>query len=48
VIYLLLTNKTVNDLIDVLIVIFGKSLNYKGNSAQKFIFVILFTSFTKC
>ena len=34
----------VNDVVVVLIGIFGKSLNYRGNSAQNFTFVLLFTS----
>ena len=34
----------VNDVFVVLIGIFGKSLNYKGDSAQNFIFVLLLTS----
>jgi len=34
----------VNDFVVVLIGIFGKSLNYRENSAQNFIFVLLFTS----
>ena len=34
----------VNDVVVVLIGIFGKSFKYRGDSAQNFIFVILFTS----
>ena len=37
-------NEIVNDVVVVMIEIFGKSLNYRGNSAQNFIFVLLFTS----
>ena len=33
----------VNDVVVVTIVIFGKNLNYKRDSAQNFIFVLLFT-----
>ena len=35
-----------NDVV-VMIEIFGKSLNYKGDFAQNFIFVLLFTSLLK-
>ena len=42
-IYLLLMIEIVNDVV-VMIGIFGKSLNYKGDSAPNFIFVLLFTS----
>jgi len=34
----------VNDVVVVLIGIFGTSLKYRGDSAQNFIFVLLFTS----
>jgi len=34
----------VNGVVVVLIEIFGKSLNYRGDYAQNFIFVLLFTS----
>jgi len=34
----------VNDVVVVLIGIFEKSINYRGDSAQNFIFVLLFTS----
>ena len=34
----------VNDVVVVMIGIFGKSLNYRGDSAQNFIFVLLFIS----
>ena len=43
-IYLLLMIEIVNDVVVVMIGIFGKSLNYKGDSAPNFIFVLLFTS----
>ena len=33
-----------NDVVVVMIGIFWKSLNYKGDSVQNFIFIILFTS----
>ena len=41
---LLLMIEIVNDVVVVLIGIFGKSLNYRGDSVQNFIFVLLFTS----
>ena len=41
---LLLMIEIVNDVVVVLIGIFGKSLNYRGDSAPNFIFVPLFTS----
>jgi len=44
VIGLLLMIEIVNDVVVVLIGIFGKSLNYRGDSTQNFIFVLLFTS----
>jgi len=44
VIDLLLMIEIVNDVVVVLIQIFGKSLNCRGDSAQNFIFVLLFTS----
>ena len=37
----------INDVVVVLIGIFGKSLNYRGDYAQNFIFVLLFTFFIK-
>ena len=37
-------NEIVNDVFVVMIEIFGKSLNYRGDSAQNFIFVLLFIS----
>jgi len=37
----------VNDVVVVLIGIFGKILNYRGESGQNFIFVLLFTSLLK-
>ena len=40
-------NKTMNNDVVVLIEIFGKSLNYRGDFAQNFIYVLLFTSFIK-
>ena len=43
-IYLLLMIEIVNDVVVVMIGIFGKSLNYRGDSAQNFIFVLLFIS----
>jgi len=33
-----------NDVVVVLIGIFGENINYRGDSAQNFIFVLLFTS----
>ena len=36
-------NEIMNDVVVVTIRIFGKSLNYKEDSAQNFIFVLLFT-----
>jgi len=44
VIYLLLMIEFVNNVVVVIIEIFGKSINYKGDSTQNFIFVLLFTS----
>jgi len=44
VIYLLLMIEFVDDVVVLMIGTFGKSLNYKGDSAQNFIFFILFTS----
>ena len=41
---MLLMIEIVNDVVVVLIGIFGKSLNYRGDYAQNFIFVLLFTS----
>ena len=35
------------DVVVVIIGIFGKNLNYRGDSAQNFIFVLLFTSLIK-
>ena len=43
-IYLLLMNEIVNDVVVVTIEIFGKGPNYRGDSAQILIFVLLFTS----
>ena len=46
-IYLLLMNITVNDVV-VLIEIYGKSLNYRGDSVQNFnyvLFIIIFIKF---
>jgi len=45
-IYLLLMIEIINDVVVVVVMIeiFGKSLNWKGVSAQNFIFVLLFTS----
>ena len=34
----------VNDVVVILIEIFGKNLNYRGDSVQNFVFVLLFTS----
>jgi len=41
---MLLMNEIVNDVVFLMIGILGKSLNYRGGSAKKFIYVILFTS----
>ena len=40
---MLLKNEIVNDVVVVMIGIFGKSLNYKGEFFQNLIFVLLFT-----
>ena len=40
---MLLKNEIVNDVVVVTIEIFGKSLNHRGEFAQNFIFVLLFT-----
>ena len=40
-------NEIVNDVVVVMTEIFGKNLNYKGDSAKKFIFFLPFTSFVK-
>ena len=37
------TNEIVNDVVVVTIGIFGKSLNYRGEFAQNFILVLIFT-----
>ena len=37
-------NEIVNDVVVVIIGIFGKSLNYRGDFALNFTFVLLFTS----
>jgi len=36
-------NEIVNHVVVVAIESFGKSLNYRGDSAQNFIFILLFT-----
>ena len=42
-------NEIVNDVVVVVMIeIFGKNLNYRGDSTQNFILVLLFTSTTKC